>query len=222
MLSTRAAPISRAAPPSPPVPPVSCSGTFEHPADLAIVAASQPVIAFMRETLRLTPNLVTGLSFLFTLLALFLLWRGHLAGFALASLASYYFDDLDGAMARRYKLTSDVGELLDHLSDLAYFLGVLAILAVRYRALRFRPAWFALLALSGLIPAAHNAAANRSCGTDSGAIGVVAAVLAPSDRGAAAQVSSALRPLGGISYQLLFYAAVCGLAIVLRGDMSRK
>jgi phosphatidylglycerophosphate synthase len=207
---------------SPPVPPVSCSGAFEHPADLAIVSASQPVIAFLRERLRLTPNLVTGLSFLFTLAALLLLWRGNLAGFAAASLASYYFDDLDGAMARRYRLTSDVGELLDHLSDLAYFLGVLAILAVRYRALRLRPGWFALLALSGLVPAAHNAAANRSCGTDSGAIGVVAAVLAPSDRAAAADLASALRPLGGISYQLLFYAGVCGLVLLLRRDGVKR
>lgn len=200
------------------MPPMSCAGTFEHPADIAIVAASQPVIAFMRETLRLTPNLVTGLSFLFTLVALFYLWRGNLAGFVLGSLASYYFDDLDGAMARRYRLSSDVGELLDHLSDLAYFLGVIVILVVRYQALRFRPVWFALLLLSGLIPAAHNAAANRHCGTDSGAIGLVAAVLAPADRTDAGRLSAALRPLGGFSYQIFFYAAVCALVIALRAD----
>jgi len=207
--------------PSPPIPPVSCTGSFEHPADIALVRASQPVIAFMRESLGLTPNLVTGLSFLFTLVALFFLWRGHLVGFAAASLVSYYFDDLDGAMARRYRLSSDIGELLDHLSDLAYFVGVVAILAVRYQALRFRPGWFVALLLTGLVPAAHNAAAAKHCGSDTGAIGIAAKILVPVDRSAAADVSSALRMFGGISYQVFFYAAVSALVLVLQSD-ARK
>lgn len=206
---------------SPPVPPLSCTASFEHPADIAIVAASQPVIAFLRETLHLTPNLVTGLSFLFTLVALVFLWRGNLVGFVLGSLVSYYFDDLDGAMARRYKLTSSVGELLDHLSDLAYFVGVIGILVVRYQALRFRPLLFSLLLLSGLIPVAQNAAATRHCGTDTGAIGVVAKILVPADRETAGEVSSALRMFGGFSYQIFFYAAVSALVIALRRDAGK-
>lgn len=199
----------------PPVPPVSCAGRFDHPADLAFVRAAQPAIVFMRETLRLTPNAVTLLSFALALAALVQLWHGRLVGFVALSFASYLLDDLDGAMARRFGITSELGEVLDHVSDLLYFLGVLLVLALRYGALRRAPGWFAALALSGLVPAAHAASAARACGSDTGAIGVAAAVLAPAGRPAARSLSSALRPLGGMGYQLFLYAAVCALALKL-------
>jgi phosphatidylglycerophosphate synthase len=195
---------------------------MDHPADIAFVRAAQPAIAFMREKLRLTPNMVTGLSFLFALVSFVFLWRDNLPGFVAASLAGYLLDDLDGAMARRYRMASKLGEVLDHVSDLFYFVGVLVVLVLRHGALRHRPGWFALLALSGLLPAAQNAAANRHCGSDSGAIGIVAAVLVPADRDAAADLSAALRPFGGMSYQLALYAAVSALVLVLRRDRERR
>lgn len=190
---------------------------FEHPVDLAVVAVSSGAIRFMREGLGLTPNHVTALSIVASAIALVYLWQGRLRPFVVAAAVAYWFDDLDGAMARRYAMGTKLGEYLDHLSDLAFFVGIVAVLAVRYDAFRRAPWLMLALVLSALLPATHNACAARACGRDEGAIGVVAEVMCPTDRDESAGTSMRLRPLGGPGYQVILFLLVCTIVESIRG-----
>ena len=194
---------------------------FEHPGDLAIVRLSSGFVAFMREVVGLTPNHVTMLSILCSGIALAHLWHGRLVPFILAAAAAYWFDDLDGAMARRYGMGTKLGEYLDHLSDLAFFVGIVLVLAIRYGALRARPALMLLLVFSALLPATHNACAARACGKDEGAIGVVADVMCPLERDECARTSLRMRWIGGPGYQLLLYALVPAIVVLCTGGRLR-
>jgi archaetidylinositol phosphate synthase len=70
----------------------------------------------------LTPNSITAVGFLFTLIASLLYSTGLgtiwlVSGAALALLIGAYFDAIDGAMARRYHQISKMGGILDSVLD---------------------------------------------------------------------------------------------------------
>ena len=70
----------------------------------------------------LSPNLVTVLGFVFTLAAFLFYARGlrfawEQAGAFSTLLLAGYFDALDGALARRYRLVSKFGGILDSVLD---------------------------------------------------------------------------------------------------------
>jgi phosphatidylglycerophosphate synthase len=188
---------------------------FEHPVDLLVVSLSSWLIRLMREVLGLTPNHVTALSIVASAVALVYLWQGRLRAFVAAGAVAYWMDDLDGAMARRYNMGTKIGEYLDHLSDLAFFVGIVLVLAFRYDAFRKHPWLMMALLLSALIPATHNACAARACGKDEGAIGVVADIMCPTGRDDSACTSLQLRWLGGPGYQVVMFLLV-SLIVSLR------
>jgi len=66
----------------------------------------------------LTPNDLTTISLLLAITSAFLFNNGCgiLAG--IFWFVAYYFDCADGYYARKYKLTSDFGDMYDHISDL--------------------------------------------------------------------------------------------------------
>jgi phosphatidylglycerophosphate synthase len=185
---------------------------FEHPVDLLVVAASSWLIRFMREGLGLTPNHVTALSIVASAVSLTYLWQGRLRPFVVAGVIAYWFDDLDGAMARRYRMGTKLGEYLDHLSDLAFFVGIVLVLAFRYGAFRRCPWLMGALLVSALVPATHNACAARACGNDEGSIGVVADIMCPVDRDDSAHTSMRLRWFGGPGYQVVLFLLVSLIA----------
>jgi phosphatidylglycerophosphate synthase len=197
----------------------SCRERFTHPVDALIVRYSHEVVTLLRQGLRLTPNMVTLLSFLAALLALWMLHRRQLVGFVALALLSYYFDVLDGNMARRYRIFSRYGEAFDHLSDAAFFVGIVAVLAFSYGGLR-KPLLLGLYALTALVPAVQYAAAQRACGSDEGVIGFVAKIFVPADKEAAGKLGSAMLLLGGPSYQLVMILGAVALALLL--DAPRR
>src|SRR5467141_2124810 len=71
-----------------------------------------------------TPNSVTGVGFLLTLVASLFYSTGLgsallVSGTVLALLVGAYFDAVDGAMARRYHKVSKMGGILDSVLDRA-------------------------------------------------------------------------------------------------------
>lgn len=200
---------------------------YENPIDVWIVESSGWLVTFFREGLGLTPNGVTVLSIIFSLIAIFFLWRGALVTFVLFSMLAYWMDDLDGVMARKYKLTSKAGELLDHLSDAFYFLGVYLVLVLRYGALRKMPVVMVLFLLSALVPAAQYACASRACGNDDdkhSAVGLLSRILCPDDLSQNQCIASSLRYFGGATYQVFMYAATVLVAVACweRKTMGRS
>ena len=75
-------------------------------------------------SLRVTPNMVTAFSLVPAAVSAVLIGMGHFGLGALLATGSGFCDMFDGMLARRYKTTSDVGELFDAAADryVEYFL----------------------------------------------------------------------------------------------------
>lgn len=190
---------------------------YENPLDLWMVRNSGWLIRWLHESLGLSPNAVTLLSMVLSIVGMIFLWRGGTVGFlgfVISTALSYWLDDLDGAMARRYKLTSDIGEILDHTSDALGFVGVVAVLAIRYKAFSKAPFLMAMLLLSSLFPMLHYGCASRMCGSEpKGVVGILMA-LCPSSATASKCTANLLKSFGGGTYQLFFIALSLTIASI--------
>lgn len=193
--------------------PPRCMDSYENPMDVWIVSHSGWLITFLHEDLGLTPNGVTGVSIVLSILALICLWYGKWFGFVAFSILAYWMDDLDGSMARKYKLTSDIGEILDHASDALYFVGIIIVLAVRYKAFARAPVLMVVLLLSALIPTIHAASGSRACGGKGGLLdAVVGSIFCPDDPATCGSLSNALKWFGGAGYQIILYVLTLSIA----------
>ena len=65
-----------------------------------------------------TPNMVTTLSIIFGLLAAYEIIYGNFIFAAFLVLVSYYLDCVDGKLARKYNMVSQLGDYYDHFGDL--------------------------------------------------------------------------------------------------------
>ncbi len=101
----------------------------------------------MRKTL---PNLLTQLRVILALVFIYLIWSGRgepQVGWALLVFAVASFTDfLDGYLARKWKVTSDFGKIMDPLADKFLVLSALAALTW-LPPFRLCPLIFALIAL---------------------------------------------------------------------------
>ncbi len=105
-----------------------------------------PIIEVLHLRLKLTPNQISVIGFLFGLIATGLILFNHV-GLALVFLAiSQVFDGLDGGVARRFNLESKTGERLDvyldrsnefflflalaYIGQVSYSVALLAFLAI--------------------------------------------------------------------------------------------
>ena len=79
-------------------------------------------------TLGITPNITTTLSLIFGLYAATLLYNKYYYSACIMWIISYYLDNLDGYIARKYNQTSKIGDYYDHISDLIKFLAVMIVL----------------------------------------------------------------------------------------------
>ena len=96
-----------------------------------------------------TPNSVTGVGFLLTLVASLFYSTGLgtewlISGAILAIIVGAYFDAVDGAMARRFHQTSKMGGILDSVLDRVGEMALYAGLAIGSLV----PGWLSLWALS--------------------------------------------------------------------------
>ena len=85
-----------------------------------------------------TPNMLTGLSFLFTILSMSLFYKDYRIISALFYLVNYYFDCADGIFARKYNMISDYGDFLDHSTDLIGSFLLILILYIKNKNLLFK------------------------------------------------------------------------------------
>lgn len=89
---------------------------YESPVDAFLLKLSHSILPSLKSTGH-TPNLVTTYSLITGLLSVHYLNTGQLYHFAGLYLLSYFFDCVDGHLARTYKMFSDFGDLYDHVSD---------------------------------------------------------------------------------------------------------
>jgi phosphatidylglycerophosphate synthase len=93
---------------------------YENPVDIILYDSLKDSLKFYYD-LGLTPNHITTLSIICGFLtAYFLYINKNFLAFIFFWLA-YYYDCMDGALARKYKLYSSFGDIYDHLSDYTKF-----------------------------------------------------------------------------------------------------
>ena len=93
----------------------------------------EPFTPFFRETLGFTQNGITWLSNISSFIALIFLWNKNLLLFFVFWHINYWFDCMDGYMARKYDMVSDYGDMIDHLGDWISMLGIFLILVFKYK-----------------------------------------------------------------------------------------
>lgn len=82
-----------------------------------------------------TPNMLTALSFIFTLLSMTMFYKDYRILAMIFYLVNFYFDCADGIFARTYKMESDYGDFLDHFTDLIGMLLLILILYIKNKNL---------------------------------------------------------------------------------------
>lgn len=69
-----------------------------------------------------TPNHLTSLSFFFQGISLFFLNQNFLYTYTFLYLIGYYFDCIDGPMARKHNMVTVFGDWYDHVTDIFCFI----------------------------------------------------------------------------------------------------
>ena len=82
--------------------------------------------------MNLTPNMVTIISTIFTLLTIYFLFHDMKYIAIISFIFGYILDCVDGKMARKYKMGSDLGMALDSVSDVFSNLCIFLFLFYKY------------------------------------------------------------------------------------------
>jgi hypothetical protein len=76
----------------------------------------------------MTPNMITTLSLISCIISITLLLKKYYIWACLFLFLSYYFDCMDGHMARKYNMVTVFGDYYDHISDVLKLTAVLITL----------------------------------------------------------------------------------------------
>jgi phosphatidylglycerophosphate synthase len=69
-----------------------------------------------------TPNIITTISFIFTLLVVYFIINGNYVLASLSYILFYFFDCADGKFARKYNMVTRFGDYYDHITDILGFI----------------------------------------------------------------------------------------------------
>tara|TARA_Y100001958_G_C21219245_1_gene544621 strand:- start:1243 stop:1809 length:567 start_codon:yes stop_codon:yes gene_type:complete len=75
-----------------------------------------------------TPNMITGINIICSILCLYYLYIEEYKLGVLFFILTYLFDALDGFYARKYKMETHLGDLLDHYTDYIFYIGLYYLL----------------------------------------------------------------------------------------------
>ena len=114
-------------------------------------------VAPLTPTLRklgFTPNIITIISIMLAFLGIFALMKKETTMFTILFFTAYILDCIDGYMARKYKMESKIGDLLDHVGDLMKVAVLLYVLVERFDLLGHK-GLIALIAVLALLHQFH-------------------------------------------------------------------
>lgn len=115
------------------------SEELESPIDVMLRPPATYVADFLFG-LGITPNVVTIFRLILCGIALSFLWSGRTIMWAGLFLINYFFDVVDGIMARRYDMVTELGDKMDHYGDITIATLTLIILLGKYGLLQNSPA----------------------------------------------------------------------------------
>lgn len=94
---------------------------YENPIDIILIKISQKLGPVFYK-LNFTPNMITTLSLLSTLIGIYYIYNGSYRIGAVLYFIGYFFDCMDGNYARRYNMTTKFGDYYDHIGDMTKIL----------------------------------------------------------------------------------------------------
>lgn len=90
--------------------------SLENPIDHIIIKIADKTDEIYKK-LGMTANHLTTLSFFFGILTAYYIYKGNNKLAIFSFVLSYYYDCMDGNYARKNNMTSEFGDLYDHISD---------------------------------------------------------------------------------------------------------
>ena len=100
---------------------------LENPLDNVLLDWADAAVTPLARA-RITPNQVTYASIIFKAASVWYMRRGQLAPFLLTYIVGVWLDYEDGALARATNQVTKLGDVLDHVSDTAHILGIIAVI----------------------------------------------------------------------------------------------
>jgi phosphatidylglycerophosphate synthase len=105
---------------------------YDNPIDNLIIDVGDKILPYLK-SIGHTPNVLTTYSFILGLVSVYFLYKDNLFNFGICFALSYVFDCWDGYMARTYNMTSEFGDLYDHVSDVTVGLLVAYVAYNKYK-----------------------------------------------------------------------------------------
>lgn len=81
--------------------------------------------------LNTTPNIITSISVIFGILAIYYLYMNKFVYYAICFGIYYILDLLDGYYARKYDMCTKFGDYYDHIRDIFIFTTIITIICIR-------------------------------------------------------------------------------------------
>lgn len=109
----------------------------ENPIDNVLIDLCERVSPYFKYW-NWTPNHITMIRLLLSIIAIILIVNNNFITGALLFFVSYFFDCLDGYMARKYKMYSKFGDIFDHIVDLFVNITVAVLVLLKIKNKRIR------------------------------------------------------------------------------------
>ena len=103
------------------------NNNFENPIDLFLINLTIKINPYYK-AINFTPNILTTLSLISTLLGLYIHTKNYYLLGGILYFIGYYFDCADGNFARTYNMTSEFGDYYDHITDLLKYCAFIYLL----------------------------------------------------------------------------------------------
>ena len=115
---------------------------YYNPIDQKLIDISDKLSPTFKN-LNFTPNGITTLSLIFGVLSIYVLYKPSNNTyipylFTILYLISYFFDVMDGHYARKYNMTSNIGDIYDHVKDLLVNIVLVYVLIIKYNLLNHK------------------------------------------------------------------------------------
>lgn len=117
---------------------------FENPVDNFFIAISK-VISGPLVNIGITPNMVTTLSFICGLISVYLLYKDKYLLSGSLFILGYFFDCMDGYIARKYNMISKFGDLYDHYTDIIVNIALLIVFMCKKMDIKLKVILFVLI-----------------------------------------------------------------------------
>ncbi len=100
------------------------SSKYECPFDIVLLNFIDTHLSFYKD-LNLTPNMITTIGILVGILSAYNIFNNNFTLASFLFLLAYYFDCVDGKLARKYNMTTKFGDYYDHFGDIFKILIIL-------------------------------------------------------------------------------------------------